>query len=388
MEIIYFSVGFALFVVFILAFLIQLVYYWFVFGRLAFYRLKNRGDAASSKQEAVSVVISARNEFHNLEQFLPLILKQDYPDFEVVVVNDCSDDESSEFLDQLARENKKLKVVQLTQSLNFFQGKKFPLSMGIKSAKNDLLLLTDADCYPENDQWIKQMMQAYQPKTEVLLAYGPYEKKPGLLNKIIRFDTLHIAMQYLSLALIGKPYMGVGRNLSYRKSLFLKNKGFTSHYKISSGDDDLFISQVAKKHNTDVLISAENRMVSIPKKTFSAWIRQKRRHLSTGFYYTFSVKFLLGMYAGSQLLFYAGFVALLVVTPFAIMNPHPYIYYGIVVFVFLLRLISQWIVFSKASQKLGEKGLFWIYPWAEIFFVIFTPLLAVSNSLAKKPKWK
>ncbi|MCK9453181.1 MAG: glycosyltransferase [Bacteroidales bacterium] len=388
MEIIYFSVGFALFVVFILAFLVQLVYYWLVFGRLAFYRQKNGGDAVSSMQEAVSVVISARNEFHNLEQFLPLILAQDYPDFEVVVVNDCSDDESSEFLDQLARENKKLKVVQLTQSLNFFQGKKFPLSMGIKSAKNDLLLLTDADCYPENDQWIKQMMQAYQPKTEVLLAYGPYEKKPGLLNKIIRFDTLHIAMQYLSLALIGKPYMGVGRNLSYRKSLFLKNKGFTSHYKISSGDDDLFISQVAKKHNTDVLISAENRMVSIPKKTFSAWIRQKRRHLSTGFYYTFSVKFLLGMYAGSQLLFYAGFVALLVVTPFAIMNPHPYIYYGIVVFVFLLRLISQWIVFSKASQKLGEKGLFWIYPWAEIFFVIFTPLLAVSNSLAKKPKWK
>ncbi|MDY0077782.1 MAG: glycosyltransferase [Bacteroidales bacterium] len=388
MEIIYFSVGFALFVVFILAFLIQLVYYWFVFGRLAFYRLKNRGDAASSKQEAVSVVISARNEFHNLEQFLPLILKQDYPDFEVVVVNDCSDDESSEFLDQLARENKKLKVVQLTQSLNFFQGKKFPLSMGIKSAKNDLLLLTDADCYPENDQWIKQMMQAYQPKTEVLLAYGPYEKKPGLLNKIIRFDTLHIAMQYLSLALIGKPYMGVGRNLSYRKSLFLMNKGFTSHYKISSGDDDLFISQVAKKRNTDVLISAENRMISIPKKTFSAWVRQKRRHLSTGFYYTFSIKFLLGMYAGSQLLFYAGFVALLVVTPFVIINPHPYIYYGTVVFVFLLRLISQWIVFSKAGQKLGEKGLFWIYPWAEIFFVIFTPLLAVSNSLAKKPKWK
>jgi len=388
MEIIYFSVGFALFVVFILAFLVQLVYYWLVFGRLAFYRQKKAGDAHTPKQEAVSVVISARNEFHNLERFLPLILAQDYPDFEVVVVNDCSDDESSEFLDQLARENKKLKVVQLTQSLNFFQGKKFPLSMGIKSAKNDLLLLTDADCYPENDQWISRMVQAYQPQTEVLLAYGPYENKSGLLNKIIRFDTLHIAMQYLSLALIGKPYMGVGRNLSYRKSLFLKNKGFTSHYKISSGDDDLFISMVAKKHNTDVLISAENRMISIPKKSFSAWIRQKRRHLSTGFYYTFSVKLLLGMYAASQLFFYVGFVALLVVAPFVIINPHPYIYYGVVVFVFLLRLISQWIIFSKAGQKLGEKGLFWIYPWAEIFFVIFTPLLALSNLLAKKPKWK
>lgn len=388
MEIFYFSVGFALFAVFILTFVLQLVYHWLIFGRLAFYRPKKKGDADMPKQEAVSVVISARNEFHNLERFLPLILAQDYPDFEVVVVNDCSDDESSEFLDQLARENKKLKVVQLTQSLNFFQGKKFPLSMGIKTAKNDLLLLTDADCYPENDQWISRMIQAYQPRTEVLLAYGPYEKQPGLLNKIIRFDTLHIAMQYLSLALIGKPYMGVGRNLSYRKSLFLKNKGFTSHYKISSGDDDLFISQVAKKRNTNVLVSAENRMISIPKKSFSAWVRQKRRHLSTGFYYTFPVKLLLGTYAASQLLFYVSFVALLFVTPFAIINPHPYIYYGVVVFVFLLRLVSQWIVFAKASQKLGEKGLFWIYPWAEIFFVIFTPLLALLNLLAKKPKWK
>jgi len=388
MEIIYFSVGFALFSIFVLTFLIQLGYHWFVFGRLAFYREKKNANSNLSSQEPVSVVISARNEYHNLKHFLPQILEQDYPDFEVVVVNDCSDDESADFLDQLARENKKLKVVQLTQSLNFFQGKKFPLSMGIKSAKNDLLLLTDADCYPENDQWISRMMQAYQPKTEVLLAYGPYEKQPGLLNKIIRFDTLHIAMQYLSLALAGKPYMGVGRNLSYRKSLFLKNKGFTSHYRISSGDDDLFISQVAKKQNTEVLISSENRMISIPKKSFSGWVRQKRRHLTTGFYYTFSIKLWLGLYSASQFLFYASLVALFFVAPFATINPHPYLYCGVVGIIFLLRLISQWIVFSKASHKLGEKGLFWVYPWAEIFFVIFTPLLALSNLLVKKPKWK
>lgn len=388
MEINYFSAGFVLFVVFALTFLVQLIYYWFIFGRLAFRREQNQMLPNSITHEAVSVVISARNEFHHLEHFLPMILAQDYPDFEVVVVNDCSDDESGEFLDQLARENKKLKVVHLRQSLNFFQGKKFPLSMGIKSAKNDLLLLTDADCYPENDQWISQMVLAYQPQTEVLLAYGPYEKRPGLLNKLIRFDTLHIAMQYLSLALIGKPYMGVGRNLSYRKSLFLKNKGFTSHYKISSGDDDLFIGQVAKKRNTTVFVSADNRMISFPKKTFSAWIRQKRRHLSTGYHYSFSVKFLLGTYAASQLGFYIGFVALLCVSPFVSLAPHPYLYYGIVFLVFLVRLVSLWVVFSKSSQKLGEKGLLWVYPWAEIFFVIFTPMLAISNLLVKKPKWK
>jgi len=136
------------------------------------------------------------------------------------------------------------------------------------------------------------------------------------------------------------------------------------------------------------LVSAENRMISMPKKSFSAWIRQKRRHLSTGAHYTFSVKFLLGMYAASQLLFYISFIALLFAAPFASIDPHPYIYYGVVVFIFLLRFVSLWIVFSKSSQKLGENGLFWVYPWAEIFFIIFTPMLAISNLLVKKPKWK
>ncbi|MBU2466077.1 MAG: glycosyltransferase, partial [Bacteroidetes bacterium] len=147
MEINYLSAGFVLFVVFMVAFVVQLSYYWMVFGRLAFFGSNATKVTAAVNQEAVSVVISARNEYHNLQRFLPLILDQDYPDFEVVVVNDCSDDESAEFLDQLARDHAKLKVVHLRQSLNFFQGKKFPLSMGIKSAKHDLLLLTDADCY-------------------------------------------------------------------------------------------------------------------------------------------------------------------------------------------------------------------------------------------------
>ncbi|MBU1369490.1 MAG: glycosyltransferase [Bacteroidetes bacterium] len=388
MEINYLSAGFVLFVVFMVAFVVQLSYYWMVFGRLAFFGSNATKVTAAVNQEAVSVVISARNEYHNLQRFLPLILDQDYPDFEVVVVNDCSDDESAEFLDQLARDHAKLKVVHLRQSLNFFQGKKFPLSMGIKSAKHDLLLLTDADCYPENRQWISQIADSYSPQTEVVLAYGPYERQPGLLNKLIRYDTLHIAIQYMSLAMIGKPYMGVGRNLSYRKSLFLRNKGFTSHYKISSGDDDLFIHQVANKGNTGLLVSDKNRMVSLPKQSFTAWVRQKRRHLTTGIYYAFDIKLLLGMYSLSSFTFYVSFAALFCVSPFVRLQPEPLIYYGGLVLLFILRLVSHWFIFSKAAQKLGERGLIWVYPWADIFFIIFTPLMALSNLLIKKPKWK
>ncbi len=373
-------------IVWLAGFIVQLIFYWGLFSKLAFYQ--PRTSTPAILHEAVSVVLSARNEIQNLEKFLPLLLSQDYPDFEVVVVNDCSDDETEEYLTELARTNIRLKPVHLRQSLNFFKGKKFPLSMGIKSAKNDLLVLTDADCRPENNQWIRSIVDAYEPQTEVLLAYGPYEKTSGLLNKLIRWDTLHIALQYLSFALAGIPYMGVGRNLSYRKSLFVRNKGFTAHYNIASGDDDLFVSQVARKNNTSVLVSAENRMLSVPKKRFSEWVSQKQRHYSTGFYYRKSIKLLLGSYSASLITFYIGFV-LLFFLPEPIEVYHTfYIYPLFLVLLFLLRYVSQLIIFSKAAKKLGEKGLLGILPFADVFFVIFTPLLAMSNLFVKAPKWK
>jgi len=344
MVIHYDSVGFVLSAVFMLMVLIQWLFYGAFFLRLALY--KKEIPKTDFSPEPVSVVISARNEYHNLKRFLPKILDQDYPDFEVVVVNDCSDDESTELLDDMARHNPKLKLVHLTQSLNFFQGKKFPLSMGIKSAKHDLLVLTDADCFPESNQWLRSITAAYHPGTEVLLAYGPYQKMKSLLNSLIRFDTLHIAIQYLSFALAGLPYMGVGRNLSYRKSLFLKNKGFTSHYKIASGDDDLFIHQVANKHNTRVLIQSSNRMLSVPKKTFSEWIRQKRRHLMTGKFYAFKIKMLLGAYNMCASLFYVLLVALFFVEPAFSYQDWFWLFPAVLVFVFALKTIPQWIIFA------------------------------------------
>ncbi len=386
MIIIYDSIGFVLLMAFILVIFTQLFFYGVFFSRLAFYKPKIR--ESKNDLEPVSVVISARNEFHNLQRFLPEILAQDYPDFEVVVVNDCSDDDTAELLDELARSAPKLKIVHLRQSLNFFQGKKFPLSMGIKSAKHDLLVLTDADCYPESDQWLRKMTAAYSPQTEVVLAYGPYQSAKNLLNKLIRFDTLHIAIQYLSFALAGLPYMGVGRNLSYRKSLFLRNKGFTSHYKIASGDDDLFIHQVANKHNTSVLIQSEDRMLSVPKKTFSEWFRQKRRHLMTGSFYAPKIKLLLGGYNASASLFYALFVTLWFVDPAFYYADWFWLNSAVLLFLFLFKTLIQWTLFAQIAKKLGETELTWWIPPADFFFVIFTPFLLTLNIFVRKPKWK
>lgn len=247
------------------AILIQLFYYWGIFSRLAFYKFKNQ----ARKTQAVSVVICAKNEYHNLKENLPIILEQEYPDFEVIVVNDVSDDETYYLLKVLSDKYPHLKIVNFVDNVNFFSGKKFPLTIGIKSAKNDIILLTDADCKPHSMKWIEQMQEQFHSGTEIVLGYGKYKEEPSFLNKIIRFDTLQIAIQYLSMALAGKAYMGVGRNLAYRKNLFYRQNGFINHYKVKSGDDDLFVNAAASDKNTKIMISSDSHTISTAKKHFS-----------------------------------------------------------------------------------------------------------------------
>lgn len=364
-----------LLIVFGLAFIIQMVYLWGVFSKLAF--LKSRGETYEAA-EPVSVVICARNEYVNLRNNLPLILSQDYPDFEVVVVNDNSQDDSLELLEDMARENNKLKIVNLSQDLNFFRGKKFPLSLGIKSASHDILLLTDADCKPSSNEWIRMMARNFRDGKEIVLGYGGYIRKGSLINYLIRYETLWVAIQYLSFALSGKAYMGVGRNMAYRKSLFYANKGFSAHYTLASGDDDLFINSVATKRNVAVEISYGSATVSEPKMSLGAWVRQKRRHLTTWKYYRRKFKRLLGAWSLSLSSFIFLFILLLLLN-FNIL---------VVLGVFLLHFLSKMLIMKKCMNKLNEKELLLISPLAELFLLIFYPLLSIANMISKPDKWK
>lgn len=378
------ELSFFILTIFVLAWVIQMAYHWILFRRLAFYKKRSK----SCTYEPVSVIVCARDAYEYLLDLIPVLTKQDYPEYEIVLVNDCSQDQTEEYLKDLARNNPKINLVNLTQNLNFFQGKKFPLSMGIKSARYDLLLLTDADCVPNSDQWIKEMVNAYDKDTEIVVAYGPYFERKGLLNKLIRFDTLYIAMQYLSLALAKKPYMGVGRNLSYRKSTFLKNKGFISHYNIPSGDDDLFISQVANKKNTDVYIDSVNRVESEPKRSWTTWIRQKKRHYSTGVKYKPQTNRILGFLLGSRLAYYPTLIALFFM-PQAFNIALGEIYYFVIIGAFALtHYITQFIIYYKSAKQLGEKHLGLIFvPFYDCFFMIFTTLLGFWSTIFKPKGW-
>jgi cellulose synthase/poly-beta-1,6-N-acetylglucosamine synthase-like glycosyltransferase len=359
----------------VIATIIQLVYYWGIYGKVAFFKQKN--EFVRSDQP-VSVIVCARDEYYHLKENLPLLLAQDYSSFEVVVVNHGSEDETEFLLRDLSKEYKNLKIVNVKQDLNFFTGKKFPLSIGIKSASYDILLFTDADCVPASNQWLRRMAANFTEGTEIVLGYGAYNKSKSLLNLLIRFDTTRIAMNYLGFARAGMPYMGVGRNMAYRKSLFYRQNGFISHYRIQSGDDDLFINKAATAKNSRIEIQADAHTISKPKASFDQWIRQKRRHLMTGGYYKPSHKFALGSFAVSQVLFWAFAITLLA------MWYQPYVVLGIIA----LRVFSQLMVTGKVMQKLSEKGFLLLVPFFELFLMIISPILAFANMLSKPVKWR
>lgn len=355
-----------LFVCFCLITFIQLLYYWGFFSRLAFYK---KTVKEKSQQHPVSVVVCARDEAANLARNLPGLLVQSYSStHEIIVVNHNSQDDTRYLLEEFKKTFKGLHIVNLEQEAKGIPGKKYPLSIGIKEAKYEIVLLTDADCVPATENWIYAMQHAYDEGAEVVLGYGSYHKHPGLLNKLIRFETFHSALQYLSYALAGLPYMGVGRNLSYKKELFFNSKGFSSINHIPGGDDDLFINKVANAKNTRISIDADSLTLSEPKKSFGHWIRQKNRHYSTARFYKPIHKFLLSLYNFSFFLFYPLLVACII-----------YFDWRLALGVFALRFLSQAFVFYKSMQQLQEKDLFawwWLLDiWMFIYYCIFAPAL-------------
>lgn len=368
------SLEYVIFIAFAFALLIQLWYYLGYFSRLAFYKKK---DLPPNTPPA-SIVICAKNEDHNIVDFLPRIFEQDYPEFEVVVVNDCSFDNTGDVLKEFAKKHANLKIVTIKEDEYYRHGKKVALMMGIKGATHEHMLLTDADCQPNSKDWLRNMMQHFTDETEIVLGYGGYEKQKGFLNKLIRFDTFMIGLQFLSFALAGKTYMGTGRNLAYKKSLFFKMKGFASHYHIESGDDDLFVNEAATKRNSKIEVSIDSHTISRVKKTLRSWFRQKRRHVTTFKHYNAASRFRLTMIVFSQYLFFISFITIL------ILQFEPIL----VISLFALRLLVQFLIFNKSMRMLNEKDLLLFSPIIELTLLITYPMITLSNVFMKKNKWK
>ena len=364
--------------------LLQLYYWLFVFSKLAFLNSTEGGSVVypnsvsnvkisdNSFEEAlqsVSIIICARNEADNLVRNLPLILEQNYPfPFEIIVVDDASIDNTPLILNQFAAAYSNLKVINITEKK--IKGKKGALAAGIEAAQYEWLLLTDADCYPLSKNWVFDMMKGVNGK-EIGLAYAPYQKRDGFLNKFIRFETVWTATQYMGFALAGEPYMGVGRNLIYKKKLYKKAGGFEKHEHIASGDDDLFINSVISKKNFKIILEPSTFMCSLPKTRWNAYFTQKNRHFSTSTSYILRHQIMLGLLSASHFLFFVTAFLLLALKISTIF----------VLILIVVRTLVVWFFYGKILRKFQEDDLLHWIPLLDVvyllFYLVFLPALTI-----------
>ena len=353
---------------------IQILYY---LSFLTF--IFHKENKETKKQlKPISVIICAKNEADNLIEFLPSIINQKYPDFEIVLINDASTDKTLEIMENFRKENSNIKIVNVENNEAFWGNKKYALTLGIKAASNDLLLFIDADCKPISNSWIEEMSTNFSKEKSIVLGYGKYEpKKYSLVNLLVRFETLLTAIQYFSYAKIGSPYMAVGRNLAYKKDEFFKVNGFINHMNIRSGDDDLFIQDAANKQNTAICTSKKSFTISKPPKTLNAWFRQKRRHVSTANFYKKRHQLFLGLFYFSKVLFYLTSIAIFFYFPWQIILSIVLGYFAI-----------QFLVVGLSAKKLKETQILYFLPFLEIFLMLFQFVIFIANLVSKPTHWK
>lgn len=352
-------------------------------------------NVQSPISEGVSVILCAHNEGYNLSQFLPALLTQDYPLYEVIVVDDGSEDDTRAVVESFMAQDTRLHMTFVPCGARVRSTKKLALTLGAKAAQYDLLLLTDADCVPESDRWIREMVKGFgnvqggnvQSTKDIVLGFGAYFAEEGHINRLVRYDTLFNGLHYLGAALCGHPYMGVGRNLAYRKSLFFETGGFTRLMDTRAGDDDLFVNHVATRTNTSVAVSRESYTWSVSKKTFKEWWQQKRRHLSVSPAYRPVTKFRLAMEPLSRGLFYAAVIVVIAYSLYSLPcgEGRGEVLY-IALLLFLIRWVMQTAVLNVSARRMGLKRF---NMFSVLWFDIVLPLVNLWMLIVpkKQTKW-
>ncbi len=378
---------------------IQLIYILFCYVRTAFY-----GQRPGFSDEAltnaarpgpappgVTVVVCAWNELDNLRELIPQLAAQQYPTFDVLIMDDRSTDGSEEFLRQIVTALPNVRSIRISQVYDHVTAKKYALTIALKKATHPVVLLTDADCRPASTNWLAGMVsQLNTPSTSLVLGFSPYLREPGFLNFLIRSETLFTAVQYLSLALSGWPYMGVGRNLLYRTALFFENNGFYNHLTVLGGDDDLFVNEVATARNTTVSLDPATFIWSEPKHTWAAWRHQKRRHLNVGKFYKPGHKTRLALLTGSHVLTW--FLGLLVgwwVIWLLVSNQSGQLTEPLLLAatgLFGLRLVLFWGVVGRISHRLAHSVHWAAVPIMDILLASYYGIMGSITLFSKRKK--
>lgn len=364
-------------------FLTQAIYYLGLYSKIHAHNKKTDTYTFSSENPPLSVIIVAKDAANELHENLPAILEQDYPEFEVIVIYDRSADDCDDALKLLEDKYTNLYHTFIPDSARYISHKKLGITMGIKASRYDWLVFTESNCHPQSNQWLRQMARNFTPGTEIVLGYSNYEKISGWFDKKITFDTLLNSMRYLGMALSGHPYMGTGRNLAYRKSLYYKQKGFLSHLNLQRGEDDLFINETSNGQNTRVETSAESIIrISIPQYK-RIWREEKISYMATSRFFKGGVRYLIGFESCSRILFYITTIATIVIG----ILTHQWMALAIAVLLWILRFAMQVLVFNKASRDLGERKFYALLPVFDIMQPIWNLRFKLQRMTRKRDEF-
>ena len=342
-------------------------------------KLPRHEEVKASDLPSVSVVIIAHNEAEYLKESLPYLLEQDYPNYEVVVVDYTSHDDTSFVLRLCAENYSNLKPISFPEDVNMFRGKKYPLSIGIKSAKNDVILLTDPDCVPKDYNWIREMMCGYMRGASMVLGYGLVKQEKGLLNALQQYDNMAFNASYLGMALMGHPYTGSGHNLSYKRDFFFGRGGFISHYSIPDGADDLFVNQNATRSNTAVVLQRNAAVMVDSRPTFAMWHLERLHRHATRRYYGWGDKLMLAAYPLAQVLFWVSLILLLLGGIFP---------WQVLLGVVGVKLAWHIVSFYFLCKRFEVKTIAFFAPLFEIYFLFANTILFFFTLRKKNIRWR
>ena len=353
--------------------LLNLLYWIIIFNKLSNYKYHLLKSSTSKTQtDNSAIIISVKNEEKNLQKNLPSFLKQKPTGYKLIVVDDHSEDNTLAILDNFSRQYPYLKVLKN----KYKTGKKYALTYAIENTDEKYLLFTDADCHVNSDNWLNKMISKFDQNIKIILGYSPYTGK-DLLSKFIRFETFMAAVQYFSYAILGIPYMGVGRNMAVERTFFMKNKGYEGHFDIQSGNDDLFVNANANSVNTAIQIDPETFVYSTPPSSLCKFIRQKTRHITTSFRYKTIHKILLALYSFSHIGVYLSLIAGIFFLPLKL-----------IFLLWLLRIIIVFIISYRSFLLLKEKDLFIWLPLLDLLIFIYYFFMGIYYFFAAKNKWK
>ncbi len=355
------------------ALLVLLFFHAFMFIRLAVRPVEVEPD----RDLPVSVIICARNEAATLKTLIPLLLGQDHRTFELVVVNDRSDDDTWEVLQWMQDAHPLLRPVNIQADEKFNYGKKIALGVGMRAAKYAHVLLTDADCLPAGPDWISTMAAGFRKGRSIVIGHSPYAIEPGLANVLERYDGYAKAAQYMSFAMAGMPYMGVGRNLGYTREIFFKARSEGRGNHLMSGDDDLFINAVARSGNTAVVADPRSYMTTRATPDLATWVRRKRRHFTTAAHYRLGHQVLLTLLPLARVVFWVVLLLLLLRGHWTAAAIGAFLKIG------LMLPITM-----AGMRKLGADMITWFALPLEWLFLLLDPLLYTSTILVKPKRWK